>query len=228
MAVVQCMLPRADAVQGRHCLVHALCEWTGIGAWEILVDTDVDDAWDGDGVVARMSTRRARAFVWITLDGDAYGIFIPAIVSRMDTYVKPSDVLFFCTRTHLDRMVPIRYVADRTLLDDMRATISTYPYLTESNLPGKPNVAYVNARWSMPKPLLSAYTSLLPLFAGTEHCFDVLCTQGLKGFWGLGMSPNEFKELSEMTKAPSFAHLSCKPHLPDMPWGCRPWGAFQN
>lgn len=133
MAVGRCMMPPLDAVQGRHRLVQALCEWTGIRAWEILGDTDVDDAWDGDRVLATLKGHRAHAFVWITADGDAYGISVPSLVSFMDVMVEPTATrCVFCTCAHLDRMVPIRYVPDRTLLWHVRATIGRYPMASPS------------------------------------------------------------------------------------------------
>lgn len=184
-------------------LTRVLSAWTERRSLEMVYDTDVDDAWDGDRVLATLKAHRAHAFVWITADGDAYGISVPSLVSFMDVMVEPTaDMCVFCTCTHLDRMVPIRYVPDRNRVWHVRATIGRDPHGVPVHDQTLPPIAYVNVRTSIAEPVATTYSSSLPLFASATHWPDLRRMQRLTHFWGLGMSNAESHELCAMAKAP--------------------------
>ena len=68
----------------RHGLIFHLYTWTGLEQWDGLADTDVDELWDTSRLRATMKGHTSYAFIWITKDGDVYGLFVPLLMRAKD------------------------------------------------------------------------------------------------------------------------------------------------
>ena len=91
-----------------------LSQW--IGRWtqgmtaRVLFDSDLDPRFAPDVVMSVLKDRTCHAFVWITEDGDVYGILAPDIETYWRARKEPLFTGFvFQTRTSAARMVPIRW-----------------------------------------------------------------------------------------------------------------------